>query len=274
MVNLRTQKRLAASVIGCGKRKIWLDPNEVNEISNANSRQTIRKLVSDGLIIRKPVTMHSRSRARELNLARRIGRHRGFDKSCGCAVSESSAVSWSSTAPAARSTSTSTTSSTTPARVTPSSTSAHSSSTSTVPRPRRPASGLSRRKWTPSDSATRLPASASRRDRRPSATRWRVRSRHEGTRVTRQHMHMTRRVIWKPGTETAAFGVHGWVSSFIPPSVVMRSTGGLCMYGIDNKESMIWTPAAYYRVPTERSIRSYLVTLAMSYCAVTLSSGT
>ncbi|KAI0596207.1 60S ribosomal protein L19 [Biscogniauxia sp. FL1348] len=85
MVNLRTQKRLAASVIGCGKRKIWLDPNEVNEISNANSRQTIRKLVSDGLIIKKPVTMHSRSRARELNLARRDGRHRGFGKRKGTA---------------------------------------------------------------------------------------------------------------------------------------------------------------------------------------------
>ncbi|KAI1749569.1 ribosomal protein L19/L19e domain-containing protein [Xylaria castorea] len=85
MVNLRTQKRLAASVIGCGKRKVWLDPNEVSEISNANSRQTIRKLVSDGLIIRKPVTMHSRSRARELNLARRDGRHRGFGKRKGTA---------------------------------------------------------------------------------------------------------------------------------------------------------------------------------------------
>ncbi|RDH35615.1 60S ribosomal protein L19 [Aspergillus welwitschiae] len=82
-VNLRTQKRLAASVVGCGKRKIWLDPNEMNEISNANSRQTIRKLVSDGLIIRKPVTMHSRSRARELAAARRIGRHRGLGKRKG-----------------------------------------------------------------------------------------------------------------------------------------------------------------------------------------------
>merc|ERR1712093_164707 len=73
MVNLTTQKRLAASVVGCGKRKIWLDPNETSEISNANSRQTIRK----------PVTMHSRSRARELTAARRIGRHRGFGKRKG-----------------------------------------------------------------------------------------------------------------------------------------------------------------------------------------------
>ncbi|KAK7705196.1 60S ribosomal protein L19B [Diaporthe eres] len=85
MVNLVTQKRLAADVLGCGERKIWLDPNEVNEISNANSRQSIRKLVADGLIIRKPVTMHSRARARELNLARRIGRHRGFGKRKGTA---------------------------------------------------------------------------------------------------------------------------------------------------------------------------------------------
>lgn len=84
-VNLRTQKRLAASVLGVGKRKIWLDPNEVNEISNANSRQTIRKLYSDGLIIKKPVTMHSRSRAREMAAARSIGRHRGFGKRKGTA---------------------------------------------------------------------------------------------------------------------------------------------------------------------------------------------
>merc|ERR1712063_51057 len=85
MVNLRTQKRLAASVVGCGKRKIWLDPNETSEIANANSRQTVRKLVQDGLIIRKPVTMHSRSRARELTAARRIGRHRGTGKRKGTA---------------------------------------------------------------------------------------------------------------------------------------------------------------------------------------------
>ncbi|KAI9643110.1 60S ribosomal protein L19B [Ciborinia camelliae] len=82
---MKSPQRLAASVVGCGKRKIWLDPNETSEISNANSRQTIRKLVSDGLIIRKPVTMHSRARARELTAARRIGRHRGFGKRKGTA---------------------------------------------------------------------------------------------------------------------------------------------------------------------------------------------
>ena len=39
MVSLKLQKRLAASVLDCGQRKVWLDPNEVNDISMANSRE-------------------------------------------------------------------------------------------------------------------------------------------------------------------------------------------------------------------------------------------
>ena len=38
---LRLQKRLAAAVLKCGKKKIWLDPNEVTEISMANSRASL-----------------------------------------------------------------------------------------------------------------------------------------------------------------------------------------------------------------------------------------
>jgi hypothetical protein len=39
MVSLKLQKRLAASVLGCGQRRIWLDPSEVTDISVANSRE-------------------------------------------------------------------------------------------------------------------------------------------------------------------------------------------------------------------------------------------
>ncbi|RZS12937.1 hypothetical protein BHM03_00044444 [Ensete ventricosum] len=41
MVSLKLQKRLAASVLKCGSGKVWLDPNEVNEISMANSRKNL-----------------------------------------------------------------------------------------------------------------------------------------------------------------------------------------------------------------------------------------
>ena len=39
MGTMRLQKRLAAAVLKCGRNKVWMDPNEINEISNANSRQ-------------------------------------------------------------------------------------------------------------------------------------------------------------------------------------------------------------------------------------------
>ena len=68
MVSLKLQKRLAASVLKCGKRKVWLDPNEINEIHNANSRQNFRKLIKDGYVIRKPNAIHSRARVNKRNV--------------------------------------------------------------------------------------------------------------------------------------------------------------------------------------------------------------
>merc|ERR1712093_829556 len=84
MVSLKLQKRLAASVLKCGKRKIWLDPNEVNEISMANSRLNIRKLAKDGLVIKKPTKIHSRYSVRQHLAAKRKGRHTGTGRRTGC----------------------------------------------------------------------------------------------------------------------------------------------------------------------------------------------
>merc|ERR1712046_208522 len=83
MVALKLEKRLASDVLKCGKRKIWLDPNEVNEISMANSRQNIRKLVKDGFVIRKPQKIHSRARTNAALEAKRKGRHTGYGKRKG-----------------------------------------------------------------------------------------------------------------------------------------------------------------------------------------------
>eukprot|EP00300_Choanocystis_sp_HF-7_P041384 c8095_g1_i1.p1 GENE.c8095_g1_i1~~c8095_g1_i1.p1 ORF type:complete len:223 (-),score=46.97 c8095_g1_i1:37-705(-) len=82
-VSLKLQKRLAASVLKCGKRKIWLDPNEVGDIGTANSRNTVRKLIKDGYVIRKPPVVHSRARANKKLLAKRKGRHSGTGKRRG-----------------------------------------------------------------------------------------------------------------------------------------------------------------------------------------------
>ena len=41
MAFLRLQKRLAASVLKCGKKRVWIDPNETNEVALANSRKSL-----------------------------------------------------------------------------------------------------------------------------------------------------------------------------------------------------------------------------------------
>jgi len=83
MVNLRLQKRLAADILKVGKRKIWLDPTEPSEISMANSRQNVRKLIKDGYILRKPQKIHSRARVRKNLEAKKKGRHTGTGKRRG-----------------------------------------------------------------------------------------------------------------------------------------------------------------------------------------------
>merc|ERR1712176_699731 len=85
MSALILQKRLAAAVMKCGKNKVWLDPNENQSISNANSRHQVRRLIKGGLIIRKPIAVHSRARARLNAEARRKGRHTGPGKRKGTA---------------------------------------------------------------------------------------------------------------------------------------------------------------------------------------------
>lgn len=50
---------------------MWLDPAETSEIANANSRKHIRKLVKDGLVVRKRTAATSRFRVRVLAAAKR-----------------------------------------------------------------------------------------------------------------------------------------------------------------------------------------------------------
>merc|ERR1719421_1801637 len=82
---MKLQKRLAADVKKCGIGRIWLDLNEANEISMANSRFNVRKLIKNGLIIRKPIKIHSRARVNRRQAAKRLGRHTGTGKRRGTA---------------------------------------------------------------------------------------------------------------------------------------------------------------------------------------------
>jgi len=80
---LRLQRRLASDILKCGQKKVWMDPAECEEISSANSRMNVRKLIKDGFIVRKPTVVHSRARVQARLEGKRKGRHTGHGKRKG-----------------------------------------------------------------------------------------------------------------------------------------------------------------------------------------------
>lgn len=78
-------RRLAADILGCGKNKLWLDNNEVERLNGASTRDQIRRLIEDNVIIRKLDKHNSRGRFRERMVAKSKGRHMGVGKRSGSA---------------------------------------------------------------------------------------------------------------------------------------------------------------------------------------------
>ncbi len=82
-VDLSFQKRLAADLLKCGERRVWIDPTKINEIAEAITREEIRIFIHKGWIKKKPVKGTSRARARILHEKRKKGRRRGHGKRKG-----------------------------------------------------------------------------------------------------------------------------------------------------------------------------------------------
>ena len=83
MSDLAAQKRLAADVLGVGERRVWLDPDEADEIAEAITREDIRELVDEGIIKAKGTQNNSRGRARERSKKRSYGHKKGHGKRKG-----------------------------------------------------------------------------------------------------------------------------------------------------------------------------------------------
>jgi large subunit ribosomal protein L19e len=77
MTDLSSQKRLAADVLDVGEGRVWLDPDEQEEIAEAITREDIRDLVDQGLIRSKDAKSNSRGRARERADKRSYGHQKG-----------------------------------------------------------------------------------------------------------------------------------------------------------------------------------------------------
>jgi large subunit ribosomal protein L19e len=82
-MKLKLQKRLAAELLKCSKKRISLDTARLDDIKEAITKADIRSLISEGTIKRKPAKNISRGRARKIATQKRKGRRKGLGKRKG-----------------------------------------------------------------------------------------------------------------------------------------------------------------------------------------------
>lgn len=68
---------MAADILKCGAHRVWIDPNRMDEVADAITRDDVRAVVRAGLIRKLPITGQSQGRTRFQARQRRKGRRRG-----------------------------------------------------------------------------------------------------------------------------------------------------------------------------------------------------
>lgn len=76
-MSLRSQRRIAARVLGVGEERVWIDPSRIEDVEVAITREDIRRLIKEGVIRKVKEKGVSRARARILHEKRKKGRRRG-----------------------------------------------------------------------------------------------------------------------------------------------------------------------------------------------------
>lgn len=76
-MSLKSQRRLAASILNVGVNRVWIDPERIEDVDVAITREEIKKLIHEGVIKAAPERSQSRARARAQAAKKRAGRRRG-----------------------------------------------------------------------------------------------------------------------------------------------------------------------------------------------------
>jgi len=77
MSDLKSQKRIASEVMDVGEGRVWLDPGQMEKISEAITRKDIRNLVEGGAIQKRDEEGTSKARAKHNKKQKSKGRQKG-----------------------------------------------------------------------------------------------------------------------------------------------------------------------------------------------------
>ncbi len=82
-MDLKTQRRLASSILKVGEGRVWFDPEETEALTGAVTRRDVARLVEDGVVRVKPQVGVSRYRAKARSAQKAKGRQKGPGKRSG-----------------------------------------------------------------------------------------------------------------------------------------------------------------------------------------------
>ena len=76
-MNLTTDKRLAASILKVGLNRVWIDPEQIEEVSRAITREGVKQLINNGAIKAKPKKGISSYRSKKIAEQKSKGKRKG-----------------------------------------------------------------------------------------------------------------------------------------------------------------------------------------------------
>ena len=76
-MNLTTQKRLAASILKVGVNRVWIDPEQIEEVSRAITREGVKQLIDQKVIKPKPKKGISSYRSKKIAQQKKKGKRKG-----------------------------------------------------------------------------------------------------------------------------------------------------------------------------------------------------
>jgi large subunit ribosomal protein L19e len=74
---------MAAEILKIGQNRVWVDPEKIDDVGTAISREEIRKLIHEDAIRKMPEKGVSRARARIFHEKRKMGKRRGHGSRTG-----------------------------------------------------------------------------------------------------------------------------------------------------------------------------------------------
>jgi len=83
MTKLSSQRRLAAQILKVGQNRVWIDPQRMDDVETAITREEVKKLIHEKVITALPEKGVSRARAKTIREKKRKGRRKGVGSKTG-----------------------------------------------------------------------------------------------------------------------------------------------------------------------------------------------